>query len=89
MAETVLRDLARAASGRWACTFVGVRHARGRVGIGETSVVVSVVCGHRAEAFEACRFLIDALKVQAPIWKREVWADGSTWVEGTPAGADA
>ena len=52
---------------------------------GDASVLVQVACGHRAESFEACRFLIDALKAQVPIWKREEWADGTTWSEGTPA----
>jgi molybdopterin synthase catalytic subunit len=44
-------------------------------------VVIAVSTPHRGQAFEACRFLIDALKAEAAIWKWEVWADGSgTWV---------
>ena len=45
-------------------------------------MLVQVVCAHRDDAFAACRYLIDTLKAEAPIWKREVWADGTTWSEG-------
>jgi molybdopterin synthase catalytic subunit len=49
--------------------------------VGEISVLVAVGCPHRAEAFEACRYAIDTLKHQAPIWKKEHWQDGaSKWV---------
>jgi molybdopterin synthase catalytic subunit len=49
----------------------------------EASVVIGVATPHRTDAFEACRFLIDTLKTDVPIWKREVYADGQTaWVEG-------
>ncbi len=48
-------------------------------------MLVQVVCGHRDDAFGACRFLIDELKRAAPIWKREEWADGTTWSKGHTA----
>jgi molybdopterin synthase catalytic subunit len=60
-------------------------HRVGRLEIGEASVVVSVSCPHRAEAFEACRFGIDRLKLSVPIWKKEFFADGEVWVEGDAA----
>jgi molybdopterin synthase catalytic subunit len=54
----------------------------GRVLVGEASVVVAVSTPHRGEAFEACRWLIDRLKVEVAVWKKEVWGDGSaTWVD--------
>jgi len=84
MAEQVLRDLARSAAEEFGCLAVRVHHAVGEVAPGEASVLVQVVTGHRAAAFDACRFLIDRLKATAPIWKREVWADGTTWSRGTP-----
>lgn len=60
---------------------VVIHHRIGRLKIGEISVLVAVGCPHRAEAFEACRYAIDTLKHNAPIWKKEHWADGSsTWV---------
>jgi molybdopterin synthase catalytic subunit len=58
-----------------------IYHRIGRLQIGEISVLVAVGCPHRSEAFEACRYAIDTLKHNAPIWKKEHWADGSsTWV---------
>ncbi|WP_066375377.1 molybdenum cofactor biosynthesis protein MoaE [Anabaena sp. CA = ATCC 33047] len=60
---------------------VVIHHRIGRLQIGEISVLVAVGCPHRSEAFEACRYAIDTLKHNAPIWKKEHWADGSSsWV---------
>jgi len=84
LAESTLRNLAQQAAERWKCLAVRVHHALGEVPISEASVVVEVACGHRDAAFEACRFLIDRLKVEAPIWKREEWEDGATWSAGSP-----
>ena len=83
LAERVLRELAEAAVGRFGCRAVRIHHAVCEVPPGEASVLVQVACGHRAEAFDACRFLIDELKAKAPIWKRQEWADGATWSEGS------
>ena len=84
MAEHVLRGLARDAIERFDCLAVRLHHAIGDVPVGEASVLVQVACGHRGEAFEACRFLIDRLKREAPIWKQERWASGGeTWSPGT------
>ena len=87
MARRVLGDLAQRAAQRFGCLAVRLHHALGDVPPGEASVLVQVVCGHRAEALDACRFLIDAIKAEAPIWKREHWADGATWSEGSPVAA--
>ncbi|MEW6071322.1 MAG: molybdenum cofactor biosynthesis protein MoaE [Planctomycetota bacterium] len=57
-----------------------VRHRTGPVGIGEPSVVIAVGSPHRDAAFAACRFLIDELKARVPLWKKEVYAGGHTWV---------
>ena len=75
---------------RWPDTGrIVVWHRTGRLVVGESSVVTVVSAPHRAEAFEAGRFTIDALKESAPIWKHEVWADGADWGTGasgiTPA----
>ena len=61
---------------------VALLHRVGRLELGESSVVVAVSTPHRPEAFEAARYAIDALKESAPIWKHEVWADGSDWGTG-------
>jgi len=60
----------------------GIVHRLGRLEIGETSVVISVAAPHRRAAFEACEWLIKELKRTVPIWKKEVYADGETWIEG-------
>jgi len=68
---------------RWPSTGrVVIWHRAGALGLGESSVVVAVSAPHRAEAFEAARFAIDTLKESAPIWKHEVWSDGSGWGTG-------
>lgn len=60
-----------------------VSHAYGRLGVGDLAVVVAAGTPHRAEAFEACRYVIEAVKHRAPIWKREHYADGdSEWSQG-------
>ncbi len=69
---------------------VVVVHRLGRLEIGETSVLIAVSSGHRAAAFEACRWAIDMLKRTVPIWKKEYFADGVVWAEGeVPAPAAA
>jgi len=61
---------------------VGIIHRLGKLEIGETSVVISVAAPHRRAAFEACEWLIKELKRVVPIWKKEVYANGETWIEG-------
>lgn len=75
-----LQGIVRDALERFGATRAYVAHRTGRVGVGEPSVVVAVSAPHRAEAFDACRFVIDTLKVTAPIWKQEVGAAGDRWV---------
>ena len=68
---------------RWPDTGrVALLHRLGRIEIGESSVIAVVSAPHRAQAFEAARFAIDALKESAPIWKHEVWEDGADWGTG-------
>lgn len=62
---------------------VGIVHRLGKLDIGETSVVISVAAPHRKAAFAACEWLIRELKRTVPIWKKEVYADGEHWVEGS------
>ena len=83
MALEQMRDLARRAGERWPISHIAILHRVGRVDVGDPSVVIAVATPHRAEAFEACRWLIDTLKKEVAIWKQEVWTDGTTrWVEG-------
>jgi molybdopterin synthase catalytic subunit len=57
-------------------------HRLGTVPAGEICVVTAVSSGHREEAFTACKYLIDTLKATVPIWKKEITASSSHWVEG-------
>ncbi len=82
MAARLLRDMARDAAARWNCGAVRIVHAKGPVGLGEASVVIQALTPHRADAFDACRHLIDRLKQELPVWKREIWQRGETFVEG-------
>lgn len=63
---------------------VAAVHAVGDLAVGDLAVVVAVSCAHRGDAFDACRRLIDDLKEQVPIWKHQVFADGSQEWVGTP-----
>ena len=82
MMVTIFEEIAEEAKGRFGVTSVRIVHRLGRLEIGETSVAVAVSSPHRKEAFEACRFAIDTLKRKAPVWKKEFYADGSSWLEG-------
>jgi len=72
------------AARRWRGVRVAIAHRTGHLAIGELAVVVAAAAPHRAEAFEACRFAIDALKQSVPIWKKEVATDGEHWVDDHP-----
>lgn len=67
---------------RWQVLSGVVEHRVGRVELGDAAVVVAVSSAHRADAFEAARYLIDELKARAPLWKKEHWPGGAEWVEG-------
>jgi len=81
MAEQKLAGLEAEARERWPLVQCMIVHRLGRVPVGEASVAIVVSAPHRREAFDAGQWLIDTLKRDVPIWKREQWADGSTeWV---------
>jgi MoaE-MoaD fusion protein len=85
MALSEMQRLGRAAHERFRIAHIGIVHRTGRLEIGETSVVISVSAPHRRAAFEACEWAIRELKRTVPIWKKEVFEDGETWVEGEGA----
>jgi molybdopterin synthase catalytic subunit len=82
MAIQIFRQIAIEIRRQWPqVRRIVIHHRTGRLQIGEISVLVAIGCPHRGEAFEACRYAIDTLKHNAPIWKKEHWADGSSnWV---------
>ncbi len=65
---------------RWPVRKVAAIHRVGELGVGEISIAVAVSSPHRADAFEAGRYLIDEVKARAPIWKKEHWPGGAEWV---------
>ena len=85
MAVAQMRKIGQEIKDRWPEARVAMAHRTGHLEIGEVSVVVSVSCPHRAEAFAACRWGIDQLKESVPIWKKEHASDGSFWIEGDEA----
>jgi molybdopterin synthase catalytic subunit len=81
MAEKKMLELEAEARRRWPIIEAALVHRVGHLELGEISVVVAVSCPHRDQSFEACRWLIDTLKQVVPIWKKELWADGTEeWV---------
>ena len=80
--EARLADDVREAGERWPVLAAVCEHRVGRVDVGEASVAVAVSSAHRADAFEAARYVIDQLKDRAPIWKQEHWPGGAEWIEG-------
>jgi molybdopterin synthase catalytic subunit len=81
MATGVLAQLAAEARAQWNTGMIAIHHRVGRLEIGETAVLIVVAAPHRHEAFEAAEQIMDRIKQVAPIWKKEVWADGaSEWV---------
>jgi molybdopterin synthase catalytic subunit/molybdopterin converting factor small subunit len=80
MAERVMEEIAGELTTRYSLCGVAIHHRVGRVGIGETSVVIAVSAPHRAEALAACRDAIDALKERVPLWKKELYEGGEEWI---------
>ena len=76
----IFAAIATEAQARWSVGAVAIHHRTGHLAVGEASVVIAVAAAHRADAFAACEYTIDALKDRAPIWKKEAYADGEIWI---------
>jgi molybdopterin synthase catalytic subunit len=79
MALKELHKLVEQARSRWPIAKAVVWHRLGSVGLAEPSVLVAVSCPHREAAFEGCAWLMDELKRLAPIWKKEIYREGTRW----------
>jgi molybdopterin synthase catalytic subunit len=86
MAVKEMRRLAAAAARRWSLRKVAMVHRIGVVPVREASVAIAVSAGHRGEAFDACRWLIDRLKELVPIWKKEHFVGGVVWIGAQQGG---
>jgi len=84
MALKQMDSLSREAVTRFGVRHVTLVHRLGRLNVGETSVLIIVMSAHRAQAFDACRWIIDTLKKTVPIWKKETFVDGVVWAAGEP-----
>jgi molybdopterin synthase catalytic subunit len=83
MAEKKLWELLQEIRTRWGLEDVSITHRVGRLEVGETAVVIAVAAPHRKPAFEACEYAIDRLKQIVPIWKKEVFEEGESWVDAS------
>jgi molybdopterin converting factor subunit 1 len=79
MAETALARIGEEIAERWPGTLCAIAHRIGRVGIKEISVIIAVSASHRSDTYEASRYAIERLKQTVPIWKKEVYEDGTEW----------
>jgi molybdopterin synthase catalytic subunit len=80
MAIKKLREIGEEIKKKWELDKIAVTHRIGRLDIGERSVVIAVSAPHRKDALLACQYIINRIKEIVPIWKKEVWEDGETWV---------
>jgi MoaE-MoaD fusion protein len=80
MAEKVMAEIADALRERYELCRIAITHRIGRVDIGETSVAIAVSAPHREHALAACKEAIDTLKVDVPLWKKEVYEGGEEWI---------
>jgi len=84
MAVSEMEKIAREGQARWNSERFLIHHRTGSLQIGEIAVIIAVATPHRAAAFAACQFAIDTLKQTVPIWKKEIFEDGSVWVAAHP-----
>jgi molybdopterin synthase catalytic subunit len=80
MALAVFAQIGERAREKWPLVRLAIHHRVGRLEPGQASVAIAAASPHRADAFDACRFAIEQLKADAPIWKKELYTDGSHWV---------
>jgi len=80
MAEEVMSAIADSLHARYELCAIAIHHRVGRVGIGDTSVVIAVSAPHRGDALDACKDAIDELKQRVPLWKKEVYDGGEEWI---------
>lgn len=84
MALTEMQKIVADATARWPVLRCVVIHRTGTLRIGEVAVLIGVATAHRADAFDACRYIIDTIKQTVPIWKKEIFTDGEVWVNAHP-----
>ena len=84
MAISEMQKIADEAHQQWPILRYAIIHRKGTLQIGEMAVLIGVATAHRADAFDACRYIIDTIKKTVPIWKKEVFTNGEEWVNAHP-----
>lgn len=88
MAVGVMRTIAGETAAQWPGIRLGLHHRTGRLAIGEASIVIVAASAHRADAFAACRYVIERVKQILPVWKHEHFEGGDVWLEGATVHPD-
>ena len=84
MAISEIQKITDEAHRRWPILRYVVVHRTGTLRTGEIAVLIGITTPHRADAFDACRYIIDTIKQTVPIWKKEIFTDGESWVNAHP-----
>jgi molybdopterin synthase catalytic subunit len=85
LAVKALEQIRSEAATEWPGARLAVHHRVGRLAIGDASIIIAAASAHRAEAFAACRYVIERVKQIVPIWKHEFFEGGEVWIEGATA----
>lgn len=85
LAVKALEQIVDETVAQWPGVRVAVHHRIGHLAIGEASIVIAAASAHRANAFAACRYVIERVKQIVPIWKHEFFDGGEVWIEGATA----
>lgn len=80
LAEERLEEIVKEAAEHWDLAAAAIAHRVGRCELEEPTVAIACSSAHREAAFESCRWIIETLKASVPIWKREIYSDGASWV---------
>jgi molybdopterin synthase catalytic subunit len=83
MAEVKIKEIEDFVKGKWDIKKLKIIHRIGKLSLGETSILILVSTSHSKDAFEACQFILEKIKKEVPIWKKEIFLDDtSKWVDG-------
>jgi molybdopterin synthase catalytic subunit len=88
LAVRALNRIVDEAREAWPTARLGVHHRTGRIELGDASIIIVAASPHRADAFAACRYMIERVKQIVPIWKHEHFEGGDVWLEGATADPD-
>ena len=83
MAEVKIKEIENIVKEKWDIKKIKIIHRLGKLSIGEKSIMILVSTSHSKDAFDACQFILERIKNEVPIWKKEIFLDGtSKWIDG-------